>query len=149
MPIISGTRTVGPSSGGLTTASSITIRNGNIVLQYGSFGILDNNGNTLTNIQNTSNNVGNLRNLSGADPVNIDQTLYSTTDQRKLASAYFPGGVGIEKDLAVGGFIYGRIAAANSATTSTFIHVLTTNSNATFYPMFTDANGLQAVGALI
>jgi hypothetical protein len=149
MSIISGTRTVAPSSGGLTTASSITMKDGNIVLQYGSLSILDNNGNTLTNIKNTSQNVGNIKNTVGADPINIDQTLYSTTDQRKLASAYFPGGVGIEKDLAVGGFIYGRIAAANSATTSTFIHVITTNSNSTFYPMFTDANGLQAVGALI
>jgi hypothetical protein len=149
MPIISGTRTVGPSSGGSTSATSITISNGNVELQYGSLNILSNSGNTLTYFLNTSSNVGNVNNVLGADPINIDQTLYSTTEQRKLASGYFPGGVGIEKDLAVGGFIYGRIAAASSATTSTFIHVLTTDSNDTFYPMFTDANGLQAVGALI
>lgn len=52
---------------------------------------------------------------------------------RKEASAYFPGGVGIEKDLNVGGFIYGRIA---NAITSTQISVTATNIDATFYPTF-------------
>ena len=52
---------------------------------------------------------------------------------RKKGSAYFPGGVGIEKDLNVGGFIYGRIT---SAITSTQILVTSTNVDATFYPTF-------------
>ena len=150
MPIISGTRIVGPSSNGSTTATFISINSsGTLILQYGSFNILSNTATEITYFLNTASNVGNVNNTTGLDPINIDQTLYSTTDQRQLASAYFSGGVGIEKDLAVGGFIYGRIAAASSATTSTFIHVLTTNSNDTYYPMFTDANGLQAVGALM
>jgi len=149
MPTISGTRIIAPASGGSDAATSITVENGNVKLLYGSFNILDNAGATLTKIKNTADNVGNLNNHTGQDPIDIDQTVFSTTADRQLASAYFPGGVGIEKDLAVGGFIYGRIQSANSATTSTSIHVIPNNADQTFYPIFTDANGLQAVGALL
>jgi hypothetical protein len=157
MPIISGTRTIAPVSGtlpatgqgGTAPTSSITVQNGNIVVQYGNLQVLDNNGNVISTIQNSNHNVGTINNPTGIDPVSIDQTLFSTSAERALASSYFTGGVGIEKDLAVGGFIYGRIAVANSATTSTAIHVIPNNNDQTFYPVFTDANGLQADGALL
>jgi hypothetical protein len=86
----------------------------------------------------TSRNVGTIFNPTGLTNQFPDQTLFSTTAQRKLASAYFAGGVGIEQDLAVGGFIYGRIAAANTATTSTQIVVLSTDTTATFYLTFVE-----------
>ena len=99
-------------------------------------------------IQNNDHNVGNITNPLGNDPVApLDQSLFSDTAGRQQASAYFTGGVGIEKDLAVGGFIYGRIAAANTATTSSNISVLTTNIDEVFYPLFTDATGLIVQGA--
>ena len=52
--------------------------------------------------------------------------LYDTEINRKLASVYIAGGVGIEKDLNVGGHIYGRIEFAN---TTTFIVYTATNIN--------------------
>jgi hypothetical protein len=73
----------------------------------------------------------------GANPA-VDPYLFSTTAQRKEASAYFAGGVGIEQDLSVGGFIYGRIAQSNTATTSSQLIVLSTNSDKNFYITFTD-----------
>lgn len=97
-------------------------------------------------IDNNASNVGNIINNPTGTALNagdIDQTVFSTTAERKLASAYFAGGVGIEQDLAVGGFIYGRIAKAN---TSTSILVTATNSNTTFYPLFTDYAGIVAYG---
>jgi hypothetical protein len=97
-------------------------------------------------------NVGNiLNNPQGAnEPLGgIDQTDFSTTEQRKFAQAYFTGGVGIEKDLAVGGFIYGRVAAANTATTSSNIVIVKTNEDAVFYPLMTNEAGLIQQGALI
>jgi hypothetical protein len=110
-------------------------------------------------------NAGSFININGQDPVSIDgqglpagtprsissstgyNYLYSTTGERKLASAYFAGGVGIEKDLAVGGFIYGRVSSASTASTSSFVIVTTTNIDSTFYPIFTDANGLLVQGS--
>ena len=110
---------------------SINEGGGNVTVNLG--------GGTITvggkGIFNGTANVGNLitPNPSGAPPADIDQTLFSTTAQRQLASVYFAGGVGIEQDLAVGGFIYGRIA---QALTSTDIKVLATNTNIEFYPTF-------------
>lgn len=149
MPIISGSKTIAPSSGLISLPTSITVEDGKIELQYGSLSILDDDGNVVSKIKNTKANVGNINNAVGADPSSIDQTLFSTTEQRKLAGAYFDSGVGIEKDLAVGGFIYGRISAANSATTSTQVLVRPNNENLTFYPVFTDANGLVSTGSLL
>jgi len=103
-------------------------------------------------LKNVADNVGNLiNNPTGANPpfAGIDQTQFSTTDQRKAAQAYFSGGVGIEKDLAVGGFIYGRIAAANTATTSSNLVVLKTNDDAVYYPLLTDEAGTVQQGALV
>ena len=61
---------------------------------------------------------------------------YDTEANRKLGSAYFTGGVGIEKDLNVGGFIYGRIAQANTATTSSQVVILTNNNSSPYYLIF-------------
>jgi hypothetical protein len=99
-------------------------------------------------LKNTEANVGNVSNPEGGDPLyEIDQFLFSTTEQRKAAQAYFAGGVGIEKDLAVGGFIYGRVAAANTATTSSNVTVLEVNDDRMYYPLFTDVDGLVLTGS--
>ena len=65
------------------------------------------------------------------DPTDI----YDTKEHRLQGSAYFPGGVGIEKDLNVGGYIYGRIT---EATTSMKLVITATNVDAVFYPIFTE-----------
>jgi hypothetical protein len=63
------------------------------------------------------------------DPADI----YDTLDHRTTASVYVTGGVGIEKDLNVGGYIYGRI---DRATTASNIVTTATNDSAIFYPTF-------------
>jgi hypothetical protein len=159
----SGTRSIAPTSGPLSSLGNNTTPNiqqkedGSIVLNAGATvatGFIISSSGTSTQhtiIKNNDNNVGNLlNNPTGEDPlVPADQTLFSNTDERKLASVYIPGGVGIEKDLAVGGFIYGRIAAANTATTSSNVVVLKTNEDATYYPLFTDVAGTIEQGALL
>ncbi len=55
--------------------------------------------------------------------------VYGTREQRLRAGTYFAGGVGIEKDLNVGGFIYGRI---ETAVTSTFHTFTATNADIEF-----------------
>jgi hypothetical protein len=55
--------------------------------------------------------------------------MYGTPEQRLRAALYVAGGVGIEKDLNVGGFIYGRI---ETAVTSTFITFTATNADVEF-----------------
>lgn len=106
----------------------------------------------------STSNVGTFANPTGAPltALDIDQII-STTEQRKLAGAYFEGGVGIEQDLAVGGFIYGRISAALTATTSSQILTLATEVDDEFFPTFTNKlvtnktslgiNNLQDIGA--
>ena len=155
----SGTRTVAPKSGSVSanTVSNITQNsNGQVVINstitnvLGYINLVSNAGTATTVLINTNQNVGSVvLPLGQNSTIPADQSLFSTTAQRKLASAYFSGGVGIEKDLAVGGFIYGRIAAANTATTSSNIAVLETNEDATFYPLFTDETGLIQQGAQI
>ena len=75
------------------------------------------------------------------DPVSINEQ----KNLRKEGSAYFPGGVGIEKDLNVGGYIYGRITFAQ---TSTQIIVTATNLDAVFYPTFVRTLGVAGVPVL-
>jgi hypothetical protein len=158
----SGTRSIAPTSGALSNLDNTVISDiqqqgngGAVVVNASSTVFLGNiqlnSGSTSTLVlQNNANNVGNIANPSGADSFfPVDQTLFSTTAERQLASAYFSGGVGVEKDLAVGGFIYGRIAAANTASTSSNVVILKANDDATYYPLFTDALGLVAGGAQI
>ena len=82
---------------------------------------------------NSSANVGNPNNVP-YDPNNI----FDTAADRKEGAAYFTGGVGIEKDLNVGGFIYGRLASQNTSTQSI---ITATNADRYFYPTFTDTLG--------
>ena len=152
----SGTRSIGPTSGVISSPKSSSqidqqTTSTNITSKYVNVGgtlRLTKSGDIYAVIRNNNVNVGNINNPTGADSIApIDQTLYSNTEERQLASAYFPGGVGIEKDLAVGGFIYGRIANANTATTSSNISVLQTNADLPYYPVFTTPEGLIIAGA--
>ena len=84
-------------------------------------------------IQANDNNVGN--------PFNIAYTntnVYGSALERLQGAMYIAGGVGIEKDLNVGGFIYGRIAQANTAST---FQVTATNVDEVFYPTFAKLDG--------
>jgi len=72
---------------------------------------------------------------------NSDPTGEQGFAERVVGALYVPGGVGIEKDLNVGGFIYGRVA---KATTSLELVVTTTNVDQIFYPVFTsDVTGIN------
>jgi hypothetical protein len=115
----SGTKNVTP-----TGDQTVSAPNGNINLITTSTGQV---------FGNSGANVGNTLGVP-FDPTNI----YDTTDDRKQGAAYFAGGVGIEKDLNVGGFIYGRLA--NS---STSMVITGTNVDKYFYPTFTDSVGPQ------
>ena len=83
----------------------------------------------------SGNNVGNpyvsIANPNGRpyDPGDI----YDTEAHRKLGSVYVAGGLGIEKDLNVGGWIYGRVDFANTAT---FVKSTATNIDSNFYLPF-------------
>ena len=61
--------------------------------------------------------------------------IFGTKEQRTAGGAYFAGGVGIEKDLNVGGYIYGRVALAN---TSSQLIIGPNNDDGDFYLTFTD-----------
>ena len=93
---------------------------------------------------NVGNPIGRLY-----DPLDVynapygDQAAIETQKNlRKEGAAYFPGGVGIEKDLNVGGYIYGRITYS---VTTTQIIVTATNVDATFYPTFVRELGITGV----
>ena len=68
--------------------------------------------------------------------------MYDTPAHRNTASLYVSGGVGIEKDLNVGGFIYGRIETANTA-----LSILTTvtNIDIDFFPTFVLGSSTQQI----
>ena len=75
-----------------------------------------------------TNNVGNPLNIA-YNPLDT----FGTLEQRLAGGVYIPGGLGVEKDLNVGGYIYGRVS---QATTSLQILVTSTNIDSKFYPMF-------------
>ena len=138
----SPSKEVSVSQGNLVVNNgNLTVDNGNVNVPRGDIIVAE--GQILIGVTSVAvatsatHNVGTLVNPNGDERGPYDQTLYSTSAQRQLASAYFAGGVGIEKDLVVGGFIYGRIASALTATTSSQILVLPTNDNNTYYPTFT------------
>ena len=68
--------------------------------------------------------------------------VYDTPEHRQLAGVYMHGGLGIEKDLNVGGRIYGRVEIAN---TSFQLVVTATNADLVFHPMFALTSGEQFV----
>ena len=130
---VSGTRSLSPQSGVVSSItsgvnSSITESNGRV----------DISGN-VTNIVTTGTNVTGIFNVTNTTP---------TTDPTNGA-AHVAGGLGVEGDVRVGGFIYGRIAQANTATTSSQLTIVNTNENQKYYPIFTDNDGLIQYGAVI
>jgi len=146
-------------NGGLTTINEraggdVTINDGGVgtvtINKFGGDVSINEGGGELlvgsaNNIFSSAQNVGSVDNPGGALQPDIDQGLFSTTAQRQLASAYFAGGVGIEQDLAVGGFIYGRIA---ESLTSTQVSVQSTNTNIEHYPIFV-RNFVTATGTIL
>jgi hypothetical protein len=61
--------------------------------------------------------------------------IYDTEAHRRQGSVYVTGGMGIEKDLNVGGYIYGRIDFSN---TTTSLRTTATNDDFNFYLTFVD-----------
>jgi len=117
----------------------VTLENGNVIVKGGRVIVGEVGGDNPS-----EKNVGNILNPDGLDdprPNWPDQTEYSTTEQRQKAGAFFSGGVGIEKDLAVGGFIYGRISEALTATTSTQLLIQPINDDKPYYLTFTENSG--------
>lgn len=79
-------------------------------------------------------NVGNPDSMNKEGQFPPPAGVYDTSTNRVFGSVYIPGGLGVEKDLNVGGYIYGRVAAATS---STLLIVTNTNTTTDFYPVFT------------
>lgn len=126
---VSGTRTTTPNSGGATISapsgpillsSVATIVTGNISVAGSANTVI---------VQANANNVENPYGFR-YNPEDI----YGTQAQRLSGAVYVAGGIGIEKDLNVGGYIYGRVSQAN---TSLQLLVTSTNIDSTFYPIFT------------
>jgi hypothetical protein len=89
----------------------------------------------------SGNNVGNQYLQYGPNGRPYDPNdIYDTPEHRKTGAVYVHGGVGIEKDLNVGGRIYGRIEIAN---TSFQIVVTATNADIVFHPLFARNTGEQ------
>lgn len=137
------------TNGGLNTNSNVTITSpngGNIYLVTSSTNRVtipsDRNVGSFNNVLGRSYVNGQLALDDGSlvitDGYNGIPAAYSSTEERQRAGTYFVGGVGIEQDLSVGGFIYGRISAANTATTSSQLIVLSTDTNRDFYITFTE-----------
>jgi hypothetical protein len=57
--------------------------------------------------------------------------VYDNNANRRQGAVYIEGGLGVEKDINVGGYIYGRI---ETATTSLSVQVTATNIDSVFYP---------------
>jgi hypothetical protein len=131
---VSGTRSLSPQSGSVSSIAgalngSITESNDGTVTISG----------LVTQLTSSGTNVSGLLNVTNTTP---------TTDPTNGA-AHISGGLGVEGDVRVGGFIYGRIAQANSSTTSTNITIVNTNENQKYFPLFTDPAGLVQYGSII
>jgi hypothetical protein len=144
--------TIGTAAGNTTPADNISVLTvdtfsvgSNLIYKNG---VLTLSGNISNFVNKSTKNVGSNVNPSGltipnpaytfgGSVVQIDDGQYfSTIAERKLASSYFTGGVGIEQDLAVGGWIYGRIAQATSATQTLSLIVHDAADNREYYPTF-------------
>jgi hypothetical protein len=165
MARFSGTKNVTPNKDGKTATVSAT--NGNVYLTTKSDGqvVVNNNIDVGADakINGDANIFGDLNLKTGGSklislgtdnvghpaadyliPQDPNQ-VYDTEAHRKEGSAYFTGGVGIEKDLNVGGFIYGRIAQANTATTSSQVVILANNNSTPYYLIFAERAPTSAV----
>jgi hypothetical protein len=138
---VSGTRVVTPvgstvissTKGGITLAATSTNVTGvvNIARDANIYGNIKVAGTTSTVIIRADDSNVDNHNGFGFDPNNK----YGSTEDRLTAAVYVAGGVGIEKDLNVGGYIYGRVSQAN---TSLQLVITSTNIDHVFYPIFTD-----------
>jgi len=151
---VSGTVSLAPKSGSVTSSAgngNITQNNSGTTNITAPLITVGSNTGSFVKFINTTNNVGSYVNPLGLplDPAVIDQVQYSTTEERQRAGAYFAGGVGIEQDLSVGGFIYGRISKANTSTTSTNVVIERTNADGLYYPIFVNYEGLVTQGATL
>jgi hypothetical protein len=97
---------------------------------------------TLTNVAIKFDQTANVQNPAGIpyNPENVyGQSILGSIEaanaQRQAGAVYIPGGLGIQKDLNVGGFIYGRIS---EAITSTNLTVIPNNDDASYFPVFVD-----------
>ncbi len=68
----------------------------------------------------------------------LDGNINAANEQRKTGAVFVKGGMGIEKDLNVGGWIYGRIRFAQ---TSLSILITATNIDFEHYPIFVRETG--------
>ena len=131
---VSGTRSLSPQSG---LISSIVGAGNSSITQAGD-GSVNLSGNITNLLSSTTYAVGQL-NVTNTTP----------TSDPTNGALHVAGGLGVEGDVRVGGFIYGRIAQANTATTSSQLTIVNTNNDQKFYPVFTDNNGLVQYGAVI
>jgi hypothetical protein len=97
----------------------------------GTITVVGNSGTVI--IQKNSDNVGNQLAVAYTTT-----NIYGTFDDRIQGAVYVAGGVGIEKDLNVGGYIYGRVAQTDQ---SSQILVTATNADSVFYPTFVNKYG--------
>jgi len=100
--------------------------------------------NTVTNTENVGNYYPPYPDSPMGRPYNPDDT-YGGTDgemHRRAGAVYVAGGVGIEKDLNVGGWIYGRVEIAN---TSLSLLTTSTNIDYEFNPVFVAGPGERFV----
>jgi hypothetical protein len=119
-------------------AGSVTTVEGQLVV--GPHITMANSNTVVTTVLINSTSTANVGNPTGYQYTNTN--VYDTATNRVIGSVYVPGGLGVEKDLNVGGYIYGRVAAATS---STQVIVANTNTDAIFYPVFTrDVSGIAA-----
>lgn len=148
-----GTSVISAPNGKIVLDSSSTFANGNLsvneeLLVRGDAKIVgkievSTPGKDETQVHILEDNTANVDNPYGI-PYDVNN-MYGTTAQRTAGAVYVPGGVGIEKDLNVGGFIYGRV---ETAVTSTNLVISSTNVDQVFYPIFADklsANFLDGV----
>lgn len=116
------------ATGNLTVNDDLLVRNNATIVGQIEISTVDKDTTQLHVLKDNTRNTGNPYNVA-YNPNNK----YGLPEQRRLAALYVPGGVGIEKDLNVGGFIYGRV---ESAITSTNLVISSTNVDQVFYPIF-------------
>jgi hypothetical protein len=145
-----GDTTVQPLSGSvqlvatLTNVTEVLTVQGQLIV--GPYITLDNQpDNPLTNPIVSRDGLANVGNPFDIPLYGNGFPMYGTPEQRNIASVYLPGGMGIEKDLNVGGTIYGRISPEYNEVTATG-----TNATSTFYLTFVNAldghHGVQLYG---
>ena len=104
--------------------------------QWGKLNVLTGEFYSEDNVQNQYLDFG-----AGGRPYDPND-VYGTTADRQTGAVYVRGGVGIEKDLNVGGRIFGRVEIAN---TSFQLVVTATNADLEFHPIFALTSGEQFV----